>query len=141
MHPIVRNILAVVVGLVVGAVVNMGTLKMGASLVPPPAGADTMTMEGLKASMHLFGPQHFLFPFLAHALGTLVGAAAAAIIAATRKLRFAMVIGVAFLGGGVAMVLGVPSPMWFNVLDLVGAYIPMAWLGWKIGAHPPKRSS
>ena len=136
MHPIVRNILAVVVGLVVGAVVNMGTLKMGGSLVPPPAGADTMTMEGLKASMHLFGPQHFLFPFLAHALGTLVGAAAAAIIAATRKLRFAMVIGVAFLGGGVAMVMGVPSPMWFNVLDLVVAYIPMAWLGWKIGARP-----
>lgn len=136
MHPIVRNIAAVVLGLVVGSVVNMGIIAMSGNLIPPPAGADVKTMEGLKAAMHLFEPRHFLFPFLAHALGTLVGAAAAAIIAATRKMRFAMVIGVAFLGGGVSMVMMVPSPAWFTALDLIVAYLPMAWLGGKIGSRP-----
>jgi hypothetical protein len=136
MHPTVRNILAIVLGLVVGSVVNMGILTMGASLIPPPAGADLNSMEGMKAAMHLFEPKHFVMPFLAHALGTLVGAAAAAIIAATRKLRFAMVIGVAFLGGGVSMVVMVPSPLWFTALDLIVAYLPMAWLGGKIGSRP-----
>jgi hypothetical protein len=25
-----------------------------------------------------------------------------------------------------------PAPMWFNVMDLVGAYLPMAYLGGKL---------
>jgi hypothetical protein len=33
--------------------------------------------------MHLFEPRHFVMPFLAHALGTLAGALAAFLIAAT----------------------------------------------------------
>jgi hypothetical protein len=141
MHPILRNILAVVLGLVVGSVVNMSIIAMSGNLIPPPAGADVQTVEGLKAAMHLFEPKHFLFPFLAHALGTLVGAAAAAIIAATRKMRFAMVIGVAFLGGGAAMVAMVPSPAWFTALDLIVAYLPMAWLGGKIGSRPVRTAA
>lgn len=134
MHPAVKNILAVVVGFVIGSMVNMGFISLSGAVIPPPAGADVRTMEGLQASMHLFEPKHFLFPFLAHALGTLVGAAAAAYIAATRKLTFAMTIGVLFFAGGLASVVMLPSPLWFDVVDLVGAYFPMAWLGWKLAA-------
>lgn len=134
MHSTLRAILAVVAGLVIGSIVNMGLISISASAsaIPPPAGADATTMEGLKASMHLFEPKHFVFPFLAHALGTLVGAAIAALIAARRKFRLAMIVGGVFLAGGIASVLMLPSPLWFNALDLVGAYFPMAWLGWKL---------
>lgn len=135
MHPTVRNILAVVVGFVIGSIVNMGLISVSGTAIPPPAAADVTTMEGLKASMHLFEPKHFLFPFLAHALGTLVGAAVAALIAASRKFLFALTIGVLFLAGGIASVSMLPSPIWFNVLDLAGAYLPMAWLGWKMTAR------
>ena len=44
--------------------------------------------------MHLFEPKHFLFPFLAHALGTFAGAWLAAFIAASYKMRFALGIGI-----------------------------------------------
>lgn len=134
MHPILRNILALVIGFIVGSMVNMGFISISASVIPPPGGANVTTMEGLQASMHLFEPKHFLFPFLAHALGTLVGAAIAALLAASRKLQLAMTIGVVFLAGGIASVMMLPSPMWFNVVDLVGAYLPMAWIGWKLAA-------
>jgi len=30
------------------------------------------------------------------------------------------------------MVLSLPSPIWFNALDLIGAYLPMAYLGYKL---------
>jgi hypothetical protein len=103
------------------------------SIIPPPEGADVTTMDGLKASMHLFQPRHFIFPFLAHALGTLAGAFLAATIAADNKMRFAWVIGAFFLLGGIANVFMLPSPVWFSVLDIVGAYIPMAYIGGKIG--------
>lgn len=132
MHPWIRNSIAVVAGLVVGSVLNMGFILASGHVIAPPAGADVTTTAALKASMHLFEAKHFLFPFLAHALGTLAGAAVAAWLAASSKLQLALLIGVAFLAGGVASVMMLPSPIWFNALDLAAAYIPMAWLGWKL---------
>jgi hypothetical protein len=60
-----------------------------------------------------------------------VGAFIAALVAVDRKLRFAMIIGIAFLIGGVLNVIMLPSPMWFTLLDVLGAYIPMAFIGYK----------
>ncbi|MDG1476048.1 MAG: hypothetical protein P8Q14_02780 [Vicingaceae bacterium] len=102
------------------------------SIISPPAGADITTPEGLKASIHLFTPINFLMPFLAHAIGALVGAFIATYIAATKKIIFAFLIGLLFLIGGIMMIIDVPSPTWFIIVDLIGAYIPMAWIGWKL---------
>lgn len=132
MNPIIRNILAVIAGLVVGSAVNMGIIAISGSIIPPPEGADVTTMDGLKASMHLFEPKHFIFPFLAHALGTLAGAIIAGLLAATHKMKFAFSIGLFFMIGGIINVISLPSPLWFSILDLAGAYIPMGWLGGKI---------
>jgi hypothetical protein len=132
MNPIIRNILAVVAGIIIGSIVNMAIITVSGSIIPPPEGADLTTLEGLKASFHLMEPKHFIFPFLAHALGTLVGAYLAALIAATHKLKFALVIGVVFLIGGIMNICMLPSPIWFTILDLGFAYIPMGYLGWKL---------
>ena len=132
MNPIIRNILAVISGLVVGSAVNMGIIMISASIIPPPEGVDNTTMEGLKAGMHLFQPKHFIFPFLAHAIGTFTGAMLAAIISANRKILLALVVGVFFLAGGIANILMLPSPIWFTIVDLAGAYIPMAFFGGRL---------
>jgi hypothetical protein len=132
MNSMIRNVLAIIAGLVVGSVVNMGIIAISSSIIPPPEGADVTTMDGLKASMHLFQPRHFIFPFLAHALGTLVGAIIAGMIAATHKMKFALSIGLIFMIGGIINVVMLPSPLWFTIVDLAGAYIPMGWLGGKI---------
>jgi len=71
-------------------------------------------------------------PFLAHALGALAGAFVAALIATNHKMKFALVIGAFFLIGGIANVFMLPSPIWFAVLDIGVAYLPMGWLGWKL---------
>lgn len=126
---IFRFLLAVVVGLVVGSVVNMAFIMMSGKVIAPPAGANVTTMEGLKAAMHLFEPKHFLFPFLAHAVGTLVGAFVAAILAPNRSPIPPYAVGALFLVGGIANVVMLPSPLWFNAVDLLLAYVPAAWLG------------
>lgn len=123
-----RNTFALVAGIVAGSVVNMGLVMLGPVLVPPPAGADMATPEGLAAAMPLLQPRHFLFPFLAHALGTLAGAAVAAWLAASQAARLAYAIGVLFLCGGIAASFMIPAPAWFIALDLGLAYLPMAWL-------------
>ncbi|WP_418318959.1 hypothetical protein [Piscinibacter sakaiensis] len=125
-----RAMLAVLAGLLVGSAVNMGLILVGGKLVTPPDGADVTTMEGLKATIHLFEFRHFVFPFLAHALGTLAGAFIASFIAPARSATAAAFIGVLFLLGGVANVVVLPAPAWFNAADLLLAYLPTAWLGW-----------
>lgn len=132
MNPILKNILAVLAGAIIGSVVNMGIIMMSSSIIPPPDGADVTTVEGLKASMHLFQPRHFIMPFLAHAVGTLAGAMITAWLAASHKMMLALGIGVLFLAGGIANVFMLPSPTWFSFLDLAGAYLPMSFLGGKI---------
>ena len=46
-----------------------------------------------------------------------------------------MTIGVFFLIGGTMSVFMLPAPVWFEILDLSLAYIPMGWLGGKLGAY------
>jgi len=132
MNPIIKNILAVIAGIILGSVVNMGIIMLSSSVIPPPEGADITTSEGLKASMHLMLPKHFIMPFLAHALGTLVGSFIAAAIAATHKMKFAIAIGAWFLLGGIVSVFMLPSPIWFTIVDLLVAYIPMAYIAGNI---------
>ncbi|MGB5228380.1 MAG: hypothetical protein WBN55_08955 [Eudoraea sp.] len=132
MNPIFKNILAVLAGLIIGSFVNMGIIMISGSIIQPPSGADVTTMEGLKESIHLFEPKHFIFPFLAHALGTLTGAFLATLISSNHKMKIALLIGIFFLIGGITNIVILPSPTWFTIVDLVGAYIPMAWLGFKL---------
>lgn len=132
MKPIIKNILAVLMGVVIGGGVNMFIIMISSSIIPPPEGADLTTMEGLKASMHLLQAKHFIMPFLAHTIGTLVGALLAALIATRHKMRFALGIAVWFMIGGVINTLMLPSPIWFTLVDLVGAYLPMGYLAGKL---------
>ena len=132
MNRIFRNIAAILAGALLGSAVNMGIIMMSGAIIPPPEGADVTTMEGLKASMHLFQPKHFIMPFLAHGLGTFAGALIAAWVAASHKMQFAIAIGVIFLIGGITNVIMLPSPTWFTALDLLGAYFPFAWLAGKL---------
>ena len=135
MPKLLRNILAVVAGIVIGSVVNMGLITLGSQLIPPPAGVDVSDAESLSKAMHLFEPRHFVMPFLAHAFGTLAGALAAFLIAASYKARFAYAIGVLYFCGGVAACFMIPAPFWFMALDLLVAYLPMAWLAIQIGTR------
>lgn len=135
MPDLVRNALAVLAGVVAGGGVNMALIAVGPSLIAHPAGVDVSSAEGLGKTMHLFEPRHFVMPFVAHAAGTLAGALAAYLLAASHRAPIAYAIGVVFLCGGVAASFMIPAPAWFIALDLLAAYLPMAWLGIQLGAR------
>jgi len=135
MPNLLRNALALLAGIAIGGGVNMALITLGPSLIPPPAGVDVNSAESLSRAMHLFEPRHFMMPFLAHAVGTLAGALAAYLIAAIYRAQLAYVIGAAFLCGGVAASFMIPAPAWFIALDLLAAYLPMAWLSIQMGTR------
>ena len=128
MNTIIKNILAILGGGLIGMVVNMGLIITGNQLIPFEDGINPMnaTMWDIK---------YFIFPFLAHAIGTLSGAFVAAKFAASYKMTIAICTGIFFLLGGISMVFILPAPVWFIIVDLFLAYIPMGWLGWKV-ANP-----
>ena len=110
MNPILKNVLAVVAGVIIGSVVNMGIIMISGSIIPPPEGGDITTMEGLKS--------------------TLVGAFVAAKIAAGKKMLMALLVGLFFLIGGTVNIAMLGGPMWFTALDIIVAYMPMGYLGY-----------
>ncbi|HEX7335377.1 MAG TPA: hypothetical protein VF290_28045 [Pyrinomonadaceae bacterium] len=140
MPNVLRIVLAVIAGLVVGGIVNMILIAISPMIIPPPAGVNVNDAESLSRGIHLFEPKHFIMPFLAHALGTLAGALVAYLIAASSKVRLAWVIGVLFLLGGVAASVMIPAPTWFKALDLIVAYLPMAWLATQLGGRIQKQA-
>lgn len=139
MTRVVRQILAIIAGVVAGSILNMGLILLSDKVIPPPPGADVTTMEGLKASIHLFEAKHFVFPFLAHALGTLAGAFIAATIVRGTTSIPANIVGCIFLAGGIANTIMIPAPEWFDALDIAAAYLPMAWVGHTLGTKMSMR--
>lgn len=134
MNPTVRNILGVLVGVIAGGALNMGIIMISGSIIPPPEGVDMTTAEGLVAGMSLLEPKHFLMPFLAHALGTLLGAFIAAKISTKHPMRFALGVGAWNLFGGIMAATMIPAPLWFILVDLIGAYLPMAFMAGKLAS-------
>lgn len=141
MKPVGKNILAVIAGIIFGSIVNMSLVNMGPLVVPLPEGADVSNMDNLRESMKLFTPVNFLFPFLGHALGTLVGAFVTAKLAASHHLKLAIGIGVFFLLGGITAASMLGGPLWFNAADLLLAYIPMSILGAALAGRTRSKSA
>jgi hypothetical protein len=137
MNTIIKNILAVVLGWIGGSIINMGLIKIGHILLPI-AGIDPNDMKALAEMMPTLEFKYFIFPFLAHALGTFSGAIIAGLLAVSHKMKFSMGIGVLFLLGGILVNFMIPGPTWFAVTDIVFAYLPMAWLGGKLAGKLTK---
>ena len=130
MNPILKAILLVVGGYILGTIVHMGILMLGNTIVSPPEGVNPMDPESLKVNFHLFQPKHFIFPYLAHQSGGLVGAF---LVAKFGGLKWqALLIGACFMAGGTYMMTMIPQPTWFSVLDLI-SYLPGALLGYMLG--------
>ena len=129
----VRNIIGVIVGIVVASIINMGLITIGHMIIPLPPGADVSTMEKLSETIHLFEPQNFIFAFLAHALGPLIGTSITMLIAVSYKWKIAIGMAVFFLLGGIAANVMIPAPFWYKAVDLIFAYIPTTLIGAKLG--------
>ena len=126
----VKNIAGFLAGYVIGSVVNFALIMANMALMP--AGMDFSTPEGVNAAMSQMGPINFAAVFLAHGLGALVGALIASLIAVSHRMALSIGIGVLFLLGGIYAAAVIDAPLWFEAVDVIFAYIPMALIGWKL---------
>ena len=135
MNPILRNILGFIAGLVVGMAANMFFINISGKVIALPEGVDPNNYESLKASIANgdFGFKHYIMPFIAHASQALLGAFICTKIAASFEKGFSLILGGIGLIGGIAAAYMLGTPPIATGIDLLFAYIPMAWIGWKLG--------
>lgn len=126
-------VLAVVAGLFVGGMVNMGVLSLIPNFFPYPEGLDPNLPEDIATFMQTAPIGAFALVWLAHWGQAFIGGIVAALIApGGKKMMSAMIVGVFSLVGGIMVSFMIPSPMWNLIVDLLG-YLPLAWLGGMIG--------
>lgn len=132
MHPTLRNILVTILGLVIGMLVNGTLINAGTNIFPYPESVDPNNFEHLKEVFKDAPMKYYIFPFLAHALGTLVAAFVACKLAVSEFKKITLVIGGLFIVGGLMANYLIQGPIWFIAADLLLAYIPFAFAGKKL---------
>ena len=123
----IRNILAVIVGLAVGMAANMALVLLNAYvLFPMPAGMDMNDLEQLQGYIATLPMVAFFVGMAAHLSQSFVGGWVAARMGSSQPMLLAMIVGFVTLAGGIMMFMDVQGPAWmFIELPL---YLVVAWL-------------
>ena len=147
-----RNGLAALAGVIAAVVLTM-VLQFVAHIVAPPSSEmieafqkitsdDPATIEqaremfAVELNKH---PLQLVLVIVSHALGTFFGALIAVRVAREAHIVPASIVGSLMLLGGIANVLMIPHPAWFNAIDLL-LYIPAALFAWRLAADPTSDS-
>ena len=125
MKQTLKNIAIVILGIIIGMIVNIGLIILGGIIFSAPENFEPMNAMNWDL-------KYFIFPFLAHSIGTLSGALIVSKLSKKSSIILPLIVGLYFLLGGIYMITILPAPMWFVLLDVILGYIPMALLGWKI---------
>lgn len=126
----IRNICAVVVGLIAGMALNMAILLLSVLLYPLPEGVSFGDTEAMAAHMKTLPVIALLIVMLAHLGQAFVGGLIAAIIGKNSSMLVAMIVGVLSLMAGLFNMESMSPPTWMWIeLPL---YLVAAWAAARI---------
>ena len=138
----IRKILAVLIGVVAGGVFNMAMVTVSHAVYPLPEGLDPNDFDAFRAHLEANGMPTgaMIMVLVAHAGGSFVSGFVCGLIALRSWYVAAVVLGLLWTCGGIAMLIMLPAPIWFAVADVV-LYVPAALLGVRLGGALTGRSS
>jgi hypothetical protein len=123
MPPVVRTVVAVVVGTVV-AFVLVGVIEaIGEVVYPPPAGVDFGRPDQLGSYMQRLPGGALAFVLAAWILATFLGGLVAAWIARSRTALVTAIVGALVLAATIANFVLIPHPAWMVAAGVVGIAI------------------
>jgi hypothetical protein len=124
----VRSILAVLAGIVVGIALILLGHFLSSFIYPMPPGLDWKDHEAVAAWVATLPDSAFVLVLLSHALGPLGGGFVAAWIGRRARLVHALIVGAFFLVGGIMDLQDLPHPHWYAVAEYL-IYLPAACAG------------
>ena len=125
-----RNVIAVILGIIAGMALNMGILEINYLAYPIPEGLDIHNSAQLQNYLDALPALAFLVAMVAHLAQSFGGGWIAARLGSSRPMLLAMIVGAVSLAGGVMMMARVKGPAWMAIeLPL---YLVVAWLAGNI---------
>ena len=121
-----RNIAAVIAGLVVGMIVNLALIQLNTVFFPLPDGVDMADTAQMKNVIQDMPAAAWILVLAAHLGQAFVGGWVAARLGASRRMMLAMIVGVLSLAGGIANALMLSAPVWTWIE--MPFYLVVAWL-------------
>lgn len=128
-----RNILAVLAGVVLASSVVFGIESIGHLIYPLPEGLDSNDYEELKAYIPMMPFGAFLFILLAHSFGAFFGSFLSSKIAKSSKFVCGYITGMIILCFSILNIFMIFHPIWFAITDIV-LYFPVTYFGAKLGS-------
>ena len=111
-----RNVLAVICGGILGMALNLGLIELNMSFFPMPPGLDQNKPEDFNTYVSTLPASAFILVLAAHLGQSFVGGWIAARLGASRPMLLAMIIGILTLTGAIIMTIMTPDgPAWLAV--------------------------
>ena len=120
-----RNIAAVVVGLIAGMVLNMVFVFLNLVLYPMPEGLDWADTDGVAEYFASLPMMAFVIVLIADVGQAFFGGWIAARISRNRVMLVAMIVGFLSLAGGIVNAMQIPLPTWMYIE--MPLYLVVAW--------------
>ena len=131
---ILRNIGAVVIGVLIGGTINWYIGKLNVQFFPLPEGMTFMSLmedqEAFRAWIISLPHTAFILVLVAHLSQAFFGGFVAAFISKRNVMCVAMVVGVISLIGGLMNMAQVPAPLWLWIE--MPLYLVVAWYAGKL---------
>ena len=132
MNPLLRKLLAIVGGVVVGGTVVALSETVGHSIYPPPVDINVKDPEDLKRLLDVMPLQAKLLVVAAWFLGAFAGAWAAIRIGGENRLGWT--IGLVFAVLSIMTVLSIPHPLWMTACAIILPFVA-AWLAIRVSGN------
>lgn len=137
MNPKLRTILAVVVGILVGAVVIFAVELF--SPHQPPADLDINDKAKFAEWVKTLPFSAFFILLLAYFLGSVVGGWVTNLLAGPVRYRPALVTGLGLFVAGLMNLIAIPHPLWFAIVSSL-TYFVGAWVGGRLATGPTTKA-
>ena len=124
----IRNVLAVLLGLIVGNIAIMGLHYLGMEFYPLPEGTNMNDMNAIAEYIKIAPTGALLMVIVAHIGGTFLAGLSTGLV--SRNNITAYIVGGFFTLAGVYNLYMLPHPIWFNIEAIL--YLPAAIYGFKL---------
>lgn len=124
----IKNILAVISGIIVGNIAIMGLHYVGMIFYPLPEGIDINDMKAIAEYIGIAPIGSLFFVMFAHIGGAFIAGIATALIDKNRITAY--IVGGFFTLTGAYNLYVFPHPLWFNIEVIL--YLPAAYFGFKL---------
>ena len=118
----IKNILAVILGLIIGNIAIMGLHYVGMFFYPLPEGTDMGDMNAIAEYIKIAPFGSLLFVMLAHIGGAFLAGLSTALV--SKKMLTVYLVGGFFTLAGIYNLYMLPHPLWFNIEIIL--YFPAA---------------